>query len=333
MQQQNTHRIWMTTLTAVAGLGLTGCMTRGPRVVEPAPTTRTQPPSRAVQAAPAVDPSATIQPTIILQDVAPAYTPGVPATPVGETYKVKKGDLLSKIAYDFGLNWRDLAEYNNLSNPNHLRAGSTLVIPPYAKKHPAPAKPASSTASSSSSTPSLVSLDGGKYVVKKNDSLWVVARKTGTTVPKLKEANKLTSDRLLVGQTLIIPGAATVAGSGKIAPVSVASVSPVTTKGSTAAPAPTPRPALVLPTPNPLSLEAPSTSAAEAVVEGSASAAAVASVVDENAFSVMVEEGETLEDIARAYLVPVEVVRELNKLSENAVLKAGDSLLIPSGTY
>jgi LysM repeat protein len=49
---------------------------------------------------------------------------------------------------------------------------------------------------------------GGYYVVRSGDTLGAIARRCGVTVPKLKKANGLRSDRILVGQTLTIPGAA-----------------------------------------------------------------------------------------------------------------------------
>lgn len=43
------------------------------------------------------------------------------------------------------------------------------------------------------------------YTVIKGDSLWSIAKKLGTTVNELKEANNLTSNALSIGQILIIP--------------------------------------------------------------------------------------------------------------------------------
>lgn len=47
-------------------------------------------------------------------------------------YTVQRGDRLSDIALEFtGLssNWREIAEYNNISNPRSLREGTVLSIP------------------------------------------------------------------------------------------------------------------------------------------------------------------------------------------------------------
>lgn len=46
---------------------------------------------------------------------------------------------------------------------------------------------------------------GKTYTVKKGDSLWKIAQKFGTTVYKLKRANKLSDDIIYPGQEIIIP--------------------------------------------------------------------------------------------------------------------------------
>jgi LysM repeat protein len=48
---------------------------------------------------------------------------------------------------------------------------------------------------------------GATYRVKRGDTLSGIAAQRGTTVAQLKAANGLTSDRILVGQVLVIPGA------------------------------------------------------------------------------------------------------------------------------
>jgi lipoprotein NlpD len=46
-------------------------------------------------------------------------------------YSVKSGDTLIRIALDSGQNWRDLAVWNNLDNPNLIEVGQVLrVVPP-----------------------------------------------------------------------------------------------------------------------------------------------------------------------------------------------------------
>ena len=67
----------------------------------------------------------------------PAPAAGAPAMPAGETdarvqtYTVKRGDTLHGIALDQGLDYRDLAAWNNIENINVIRVGQVLrVVPP-----------------------------------------------------------------------------------------------------------------------------------------------------------------------------------------------------------
>lgn len=48
------------------------------------------------------------------------------------------------------------------------------------------------------------------YVVRKGDSLWEIAAKTGVSVAALRTANGLQGNRIYVGQTLLVPEAANV---------------------------------------------------------------------------------------------------------------------------
>jgi membrane-bound lytic murein transglycosylase D len=47
-------------------------------------------------------------------------------------------------------------------------------------------------------------LPGGKYRIKKGDSLWLIARKFNTNTKRLQRLNNLKSTRLYVGQVLKI---------------------------------------------------------------------------------------------------------------------------------
>ena len=96
-------------------------------------------------------------------------------------YTVKKGDSLWLIANKYGTTVDELKSVNNLKS-NTLSIGQTLIIPE--KKE---------------STSEI------SYVVKRGDSLWLIANKYDTTVEKIKSANNLKSNTLSIGQTLIIP--------------------------------------------------------------------------------------------------------------------------------
>ncbi len=58
--------------------------------------------------------------------------PAAPQRPPGEIYVVEPGDTLAEIADAFGFGWRDIANYNNLSDfeAESLQVGQELVIPP-----------------------------------------------------------------------------------------------------------------------------------------------------------------------------------------------------------
>jgi len=68
-----------------------------------------------------------------------AAKPAPPAKPapavrvvdaISETYTVKRGDTLYSIALDHGQDYRELAQWNNLDNPNVIRSGQVLRVRP-----------------------------------------------------------------------------------------------------------------------------------------------------------------------------------------------------------
>lgn len=48
----------------------------------------------------------------------------------GRTYRVRRGDTLSSIARQFDTTVRALARLNDIDNPNRIKAGRRLKIPP-----------------------------------------------------------------------------------------------------------------------------------------------------------------------------------------------------------
>jgi len=67
---------------------------------------------------------------------AAASTPEAKPAPGAENagkpgyYTVRPGDTLLRIALDNGQNWRDVARWNGLDDPNHIEVGQTLRIQP-----------------------------------------------------------------------------------------------------------------------------------------------------------------------------------------------------------
>ncbi len=51
----------------------------------------------------------------------------LPPAPAGH-YRIQSGDTLFKIAFEYGLDYRDLAAWNELSDPAHIRSGDLLRL-------------------------------------------------------------------------------------------------------------------------------------------------------------------------------------------------------------
>ncbi len=95
-------------------------------------------------------------------------------------YTVKRGDTLGEIARDNGVSVSELVEANDISNPNLIRVGQTLVIP-------------------------------GKdvyHVVKRGETLNRIARSYGVSAAAMTRANDLRDpDRIYPDQKLLVPAA------------------------------------------------------------------------------------------------------------------------------
>ncbi len=102
-----------------------------------------------------------------------------PPSQAENTYIVKSGDTLYKIASSYGVSVDELKKVNNLTS-NILSIGQVLTIP-------------------SGNTPSQTT-----YTVKSGDTLYKIASSYGVSVDELKRVNNLTSNTLSIGQVLII---------------------------------------------------------------------------------------------------------------------------------
>lgn len=75
------------------------------------------------------------------------------------TYTVVRGDTLSKIAGRYNTTYQELARVNSIPNPDLIKVGQVLQVPPY------------DAATSTSS--------GGAMTEKKEDSTWWTVAKYG----------------------------------------------------------------------------------------------------------------------------------------------------------
>ncbi len=276
---------------------------------------------RAVVPAPVAPAPVVAVPAPIVSEPLPApAAPAAPSTPPapreGLPHTVRSGESLSGIAARHNLSWRQLADYNRITDPNTIRVGQVILIPGAGSPEQAPAStpsaPRASEAVAGTST----------YVVQSGDNLSVIARRHNTTVRDLKRVNNLSSDTIRVGQRLALPAGA----SGGTARPAAAPSTPdrrlaeETAPQTTPAPAPTERapaasrePAAATPDPEPAAEEAPP--------------------ADDRAFEIQVEEGDTLESISQSYWIPVEALRRENNLGLNADVRPGQTLRIPPTTW
>ena len=103
------------------------------------------------------------------------------------THRVRSGESLSVIARRYRVSVKDLQRWNNISDPRKLRAGTTITV-------------FNSPAQQRQATSGTV-----KYVVRRGDSLWSIARKYNVRVAELKSWNSLGSNSMIQpGQSIRI---------------------------------------------------------------------------------------------------------------------------------
>jgi murein DD-endopeptidase MepM/ murein hydrolase activator NlpD len=97
-----------------------------------------------------------------------------------KSYKVKRGDSVSKIAAAHSLSLDAVIASNNISNARRLREGEILKVP---------------------------NMDGIPYIVKKGDSLSGISQSLGVPLEAILDANDLQKDTITAGQMIFVPGA------------------------------------------------------------------------------------------------------------------------------
>jgi len=291
-----------------------GCGTKKPAMVEPPPAP-VMPPRQETQHAPEFKP--VFHPPVAVE---PAPAMVVPSE--AKTYTVQNGDSLSRIASRCGVSARELAALNNIKDANKIRVGQKLVLPDYAKAQPSVASYSKPKAKSKpkAETAAKVSVAGGAaYVVQSGDSLSKIASKHGVKISALRAANpKLKGDRIMIGQKLVIPGAA-------------APAAPAAPAAEVVPPAPAPA---AEPTPIPQAPITPSSVGPVPSVPAPAPAMPAveppAPISQAQPLDYTVQDGDTLDSIAKLFIVRKEDIMTLNGVSDSAALKPGMKLKIPS---
>ena len=143
-----------------------------------------------------------------------------------------KGESLAAIARRHGRSERELSWYNpglKRLKSGKLQGGQTVLVPTAAAVAaaldvPDPAVERYGTGSTPTRAPRV-------HVVAKGDNLERIARRYSTSVSRLRAANRLESDRIRIGQRLLVDGAAK--SSAKVSSSARGAAKKATKKGTT----------------------------------------------------------------------------------------------------
>lgn len=174
-----------------------------PRVAESSSPRADAPPAETGSAATPATDASDAGPTNGAAAVAAGAPP--PASGAARTHEVAAGETLWGIARTYGVPVAAIQAANSLTGET-IRPGQTLRVPngEAAAEAPSTAGPAS--------TPSEVRspverVERAEHVVQTGESLWGIARRYGSSVEAIQEANGLGERPIQPGQKLIVPRA------------------------------------------------------------------------------------------------------------------------------
>lgn len=131
-----------------------------------------------------------------MDDPPPAKS--VARRPTTQQYKVKKGDTLQAVAKAHGASIEELRSWNGLSRDARLRPGQTLKI-----NRSQGSEPTISAKEQTSSESRVAQPVSKRYIVRRGDTLWEIARVHGVSAEDLRRWNGLPRDaNLRPGQEL-----------------------------------------------------------------------------------------------------------------------------------
>lgn len=236
----------------------------------------------------------------------------------GKTYvlhEVDAGETLSGLSVRYGSSVSTILKVNELSSES-VRIGQVLEIPSRKAKasfslkdvttEAAPVKRVASVTAKSTPAQGPV-----KHVVQKGETLFAISRKYAVPVDKIKEWNKMSTDGIRIGQTLI---------------VSAPAGTPVLRQPAVVAPKEKPSPPKVIP----VEVKEPAT---PQVIKKQPADVVTVPVVKkampdgQPEIVHTVTSGETLFGIAKKYGVEPSIIRRLNKMSGTGI-QIGQRLLI-----
>jgi LysM repeat protein len=182
-----------------------------PPPVEPWPTPPTSPaPTEVTQEVAHLAP-----PPVPVATEVVTPTPPAPPEPVFAGYTehvIAKGESFYTLGKKYNVGFKAIAEANPNINPNRLKIGEKVKIPP--PKTPGAASLNGTSAISNGGEPGVKT-----YKVKSGDSLLKIAKTFGVTAKQVRSANNLTTDQIKVGQTLKIPAKTAPSEAETVAPV------------------------------------------------------------------------------------------------------------------
>jgi len=116
-------------------------------------------------------------------------------------HKVQRGETLSGIATKYRVTVSDIKRWNNLKS-NMIYVGQKLKI--YSSTPPSKTSSVTSTNTTNQTSSSSAKTQNIVHVVKSGETLSGIASKYGVSVNNIKNWNNLSSDKISIGQKLII---------------------------------------------------------------------------------------------------------------------------------
>lgn len=127
---------------------------------------------------------------------------------VEQQHRIQPGETLSTIAARYGTTVQVLADLNGIRPTDPIRAGRTLVLPS-AQGPTVAAAAATRAASSAEAIPAALTTtdlpEGSVYVVRRGDSIYEIAKKTGLKESEILRLNRLRNPNYIYeGQKLVL---------------------------------------------------------------------------------------------------------------------------------